>query len=63
MFIKWPLSRVKRLGTIAVLKNFIYCLESRGNCLHCTSNPRLCFSPSGLFKVIYIFATGSGLRV
>lgn len=49
MLVKWPLSRVKRLGTIAILKNFIYCLGSRENYLHCTTKPRLCVSPPGLF--------------
>ena len=48
MFIEWPLSRVKRLGTIAILKKFIYCLESRGNYLHCATVPLLCVSSSGL---------------
>ena len=49
MFIKWPLSRVTRLGTIAILKWFIYCLERRCNYLPCTTVPWLGVSPSGLF--------------
>lgn len=62
MLVKWPLSRVKILGTIAILKNFIYCLGSRGNKAICIvlRNLGYAFLRVGYFRLFIFFAPLSG---